>query len=370
MSLLTDFFPKSRGSGGVDSRKPNAEIALVAGGGGSGASPGDMTGASGGEILRGCIHLLAGCTYPVIIGAGGAVGGTDPTCLGLPTGVGSPGGSTSFGKYRAFGGAGASTSTQNNSPLETACADACTFFTYAYSSTNNGLGGSGAFSLNDCQHVNTLQHTCAVRFCRNGVVVGNIQTLHGCENNNTFVDLQVYPLFDHASLFGSRQIVGIETAPTSFTMPPPGAQPYDCTCKITTCNAHYGLCIGGAPHAVCTIGDQVDCYNVNLECIGFQGHCYKFGIQSRYSSRLTNNNPAPTNTGRCMELFMQPNFPNMGTAAKCKGCSGDSGIAVIVYDCSLGAATAPGALDCTPITGPQGYRSYVFEGPGTFTLPS
>ena len=64
---------------------------------------------------------------------------------------------------------------------------------------------------------------------------------------------------------------------------------------------------------------------------------------------------------------------NMGTGGLLRGQNGDSGIAIVVYNCDLGAATIgptpTNALDCTPVTGPQGYRSYVFEGPGTFTLP-
>lgn len=372
MSLLTDFFPKASAGGGVDSRKPNAEIVLVAGGGGSGASPGDMAGGSGGEILRGCVHLLVGCTYPVTIGAGGAAGGTDPSCLGLPTGVGSPGGATSFGKYKAFGGAGAATFTCVSTPPTTSCADACTYFDAAYPTTNNGYGGSGSFGFTPYYHPNVIQRTCAVRFCRTGVVVGNIQTLHGCENWPTFQCFQQYPRLDNASLFGGRKIVSHEAIPPTspciplLPSPSPGALGY--TIKMTTCNEFYGMCIGGAPHVVCSIGFQADCGDQLQDfCnMGFLGNCYKFGVQSRYSSRIN----IPADTGRCLTLFMQCNYPNMGTAGVIRGCAGDSGIAVIVYDCSLGSATAPGALDCTPVTGPQGYRSYVYQGPGTFTIPS
>ena len=49
--------------------------------------------------------------------------------------------------------------------------------------------------------------------------------------------------------------------------------------------------------------------------------------------------------------------------------NGDEGVVYIVYDCNLGAASStPGAVDCTPVTGPQGYRSYRYTSSGSFTL--
>ena len=103
---LTDFFPRQ--SGGIDSQKPNSELFLV--GGGGGGSYEDVPGSAGGELYRGCIYLAPQCTYTVTIGAGGAGGSTlDISCKGTPDGVGSPGGTTCFGKHKAYGGAGSAT---------------------------------------------------------------------------------------------------------------------------------------------------------------------------------------------------------------------------------------------------------------------
>ena len=62
-----------------------------------------------------------------------------------------------------------------------------------------------------------------------------------------------------------------------------------------------------------------------------------------------------------------PGFP-FNSDLRIQG-NGDAGVVYIVYDCNLGAASStPGAVDCTPVTGPQGYRSYRYTSSGSFTL--
>ena len=397
MSLLTDFFPKAGGGGGIDSQTPNAELAIVGGGGGSGAAGDDRSGASGGEILRGCIYLAPQCTYTVTIGAGGAAGGTDPLCIGLPTGVGSPGGTTCFGKYKAYGGAGALTIDTavlpTGCPAGDRCLTACDCGFFAMSA-NNGLGGTGAYMyVGCCAFSATIQQTCSVRFCRNGVVGGNFQMLTDMSDSINFLAnspapnpqiVDVYPYGQMYSIFGNRRITDVGVDDNEARAPYLGPT-LNCTniCRTNVCNSFYGLEIGGAPYDSCHVGSYTGpgaCPTAQLVptiCIpnaDYLPQCYRFGTQNRYDSAYHTGFPSPDFPPQyremcCGKMLMQCNYSNMGTASRCTGCSGDSGIAVIVYDCSLGAATAPGGIDCTPVTGPQGYRSYVFNGPGTFTLP-
>ena len=69
--------------------------------------------------------------------------------------------------------------------------------------------------------------------------------------------------------------------------------------------------------------------------------------------------------------FTPPTGSKWDLCHSCYGLSatGDAGVVYVVYDCSLGAATStPGGVDCTPVTGPQGYRSYRYTSSGSFTL--
>ena len=380
---LTDFFPRQ--SGGIDSQKPNSELFLV--GGGGGGSYEDVPGSAGGELYRGCIYLAPQCTYTVTIGAGGAGGSTlDISCKGTPDGVGSPGGTTSFGKHKAYGGAGGAT---NFTDPTIDCSAI---------SIPGGLGGLGSGqpfyqpccpcipeideNFNSCFNCITpsvFVESRHFRTTREGAVTGAYASTRSQSANPTGANLPsaaFYCNFCHDNIFGRRYITGISTG-----------SGYDCTfntiCICIQSTFEYGLKIGGAPY------DGEFCAAINDDAITpLQTACgdirnatfsqanYVFGCsRSNWGCKQTLYTGPATQQCRIFARMahIQPNEVNMGAGAAFKGGNGDSGIALVVYDCNLGAATigpAPtNAIDCTPITGPQGYRSYVFEGPGTFTLP-
>jgi hypothetical protein len=75
---------------------------------------------------------------------------------------------------------------------------------------------------------------------------------------------------------------------------------------------------------------------------------------------------------RCYsDCFYPPNAIYPGAAGTATGgtctCSAGSGTIWVVYPCAYPAATAPGAIDCTPCV-KTGYRAYRFTSPGSFTL--
>ena len=376
MSNLSDFFGGISG-GGVDSKEANSTLYLV--GGGGGGSFENYPGAAGGELFKGCIRLESGCTYTVTIGAGGAGGGTNPACAGTPDGAGSPGGTTSFGKHRAYGGAGSATLFADT-PVP--CGGAGLGDLCLATVASGGLGGLGSgvprqnATLNPSVFADPVQNPAAtwcytcngdiysesrhLQYNRSGAVVGAVGFRF-----NTRYDTPANPAFTahfgaHDNIFSKRKIVNITEdpawTPTSNSNSVCAESEFD-----------FGLKVGGAPYCNAFCAYNAECFPATTP---FANTNYVFGCsRANYFDAWG----APITSTGISSNSIQPMATNMGTGGLLRGQNGDSGIAIVVYNCDLGAATIgptpTNALDCTPVTGPQGYRSYVFEGPGTFTLP-
>jgi hypothetical protein len=324
MSLLTQFFPKSP----VSRTDGNAQILLVGGGAGNGLS---CWGGGGGGTALICANIAKGTTYPVTVGAGGAAGCCSPTCFGASGGKGSPGGVTRFGEYVALGGGAAGHLCINpiwsSNGSCTLCGSAPIMFV-GVPSDNGGNGGTtvrfGAFDLNNSHSVLTTGQS---QFSVDAISVnGGLQT-----HDDGYVCSP-----QSCSRFGS--FLG---AATFVSQPSP-------TCCVFK-SPFYDLCVGNQPYSM-TFASPACVFNAGCTTIACSRYLYP---NSPYS-------------GTCLRI---PPNANTGHASLGFQVAGDSGVAIIVYPCPRGAATSsPGAVDCTPVTGPLGFRSYKFTSSGSFTL--
>jgi len=440
MSNLTDFFPQS--SGGSSSGK-NAAILLVGGGGGGGAGYIDIPatpcpagcfepdvcmgyGGGGGGVFVGHINITAGCTYPVVVGAGGACGCMKPDCAGEPGGAGGQGGLSRFGSYVTAGGGGAGTLCYSRTPSdptkyvangiganfgsfaksvlgscgpgynfvvcnvygEPTCPDGYTPQSRCGTQLGNSIditefhvyddesAGGGFQGLNQ-----NFYHCCDsdVRFRNVSVGQGNIaEVTNNCWTNGfnlvpTFYGLALIPC-DTCNPTCKERIIYCLGPTCSFpTRPDAGPNvswPTDLSSPATMCcmrkcgkwlavnwilgNSRIGRKMTGGTR------------NLSSLCCGYDPQC---------------NIPPVAHTGAggfnqaCRSTTYHAGGPcGCNFFCICNDCykhdaTGDAGVVYIVYDCDLGAATStPGATNCTPVTGPQGYRSYRYTSSGSFTL--
>lgn len=325
MSNLTTFFPKASTS----RTDGNAQLLLVGGGAGNGLS---CWGGGGGGAALICANIVKGTTYPVTIGAGGAAGCCSPTCFGAPGGKGSPGGMTCFGEYVALGGGAAGHLCINpiwgSSGSCTLCCHAPTMFVGVPSDN----GGNGGTTVRFGEYIPSNQYavftTGQSEFAVDAISVnGGLQTHDDGYNR-----------YGGGLRFGS--FLG---AATFVSQPSP-------TCCVFK-SPFYDLCVGSQPYSM-SFAAPACVFNASfttIACSRYLGPC----------------SCAPY-SGTCGAI---PPNANTGHASCRYQVAGDSGVAIIVYPCPRGAATSfPGAVDCTPVTGPLGFRSYKFTSSGSFTL--
>ena len=438
MSKLTDFFPQSSGSA-----SKNAAILLVGGGGGGSAgfvknvcpacpvpfNTSDICGGyggGGGGVYIGHIDITEGCTYPVVVGSGGACGCLKPDCAGEPGGAGSPGGLSRFGSFVVGGGGGAGTlCVKHYSPTVDGH---CCYYGQPTKMVGNKVGANmGSFGKGKCCY----DGCCAISHCP-------IKHHNGNERGN-HVDLTEFHVYDECSAGGGFQghhmgcisptcdiyhrnfsigmgakaltptgcwSGGWELVPTFY-----GLAVIPCDTCNSACKERIVYCCGptccysptgpNRPDTPPTVCSEWTCNTCMIECGKWIATNWVLG-NSRIGYK-TGMGPAaavPDGPLCCMENLhcMMPPIANTGAGGfnhicpanrPCfqgftpigNGCfcssnpcyafsaTGDAGVVYIVYDCSLGAASStPGAVDCTPVTGPNGYRSYRYTSSGSFTL--
>lgn len=448
MSNLTDFFPQSSGS----SSSKNAAILLVGGGGGGGAGAvcicntpcpevsgtNDICtgfGGGGGGVYVGHLNITEGCTYPVVVGAGGACGCLKPACAGEPGGAGSPGGLSRFGSFVVGGGGGAGTLCVTGGGAGRTGVECYQGQTTKYVANKVGanFGSFGKGKVSGCGPSYEIPYclwgepTCTASY--------KSFDEHGL-NLGVNVDITEFHVYDEASAGGGFMGVYMGCAPPS---------PYetfarnysvgqgdfvnvtsDCWCfGWELVPNFYGLavipcdtCDSSSKERIVYCCSPTCCYpgrpdggpNSSFSpgcaaCTSCMVACGKW-IASNWTLGNSRNQhmhgycqttnswpsmqfsncliPPVANTGsggfnqRCPgtcprnNQFTPPTGPSKWDLChSCYGLSatGDAGVVYVVYDCSLGAATStPGGVDCTPVTGPQGYRSYRYTSSGSFTL--
>jgi hypothetical protein len=432
MSNLTDFFPQSSGSS-----SKNAAILLVGGGGGGSAGfvknlnpacPVSFNtaetcggyGGGGGGVYIGHLDITEGCTYPVIVGSGGACGCLKPDCAGEPGGAGSPGGLSRFGSFVVGGGGGAGTlCVKRYTPTYSGF---CCFYCQPTKMVGNKVGANmGSFGKQKCAYQGCI-----------AIPISPVQHGEGNERGH-HQDLTEFHVYDECSAGGGFQ--GLFTgcaSPTcdmyhrnySVARGAKAVTPTGCwTGGWELVPSFYGLavipcdtCNPGCKERIvyccgptCQYPGRPDggpsstwtCNQCMPVCGKWIATNWELG-NSRIGFKKGMDSLAAVIDGSlcCMESpwCMMPPVANTGAGGFNHMCpanrpcfpgftpigngsfdasnpsyafsaTGDAGVVYIVYDCSLGAASStPGAVDCTPVTGPQGYRSYRYTSSGSFTL--
>jgi len=425
MSRLSDFFSLSDTSSTTTTpTDANAWVLLVGGGGGGGAGFKQICcpaqnfygcigfGGGGGGVYTGGFRICPGVSYPVVVGAGGACGCLKDECAGEPGGAGSNGGISRFGNCIVMGGGGAGTicfeycgssptpalrpgagkfvdnkhGANSGSIMRDYCGPTCGVFQdrnvnnhlnvmgsidgFRADSTDSAGGGiyilhSGKFApgnpiLNSCIMSRQVQFSVA-----DGYILECNPTNDSWELKSTFFGLKLIPEIPTCPDF-----VMYCCTPTTI---PPGSLP--APCGGDSCLDCYGYCYKKIPAANYQLG-----VSRNQEACSLGSPC------------CPGATPNPITYGACNSL-LQPHIANTGAGGLNQYCpghpcypavcnnyncvpspfhwsaTGTDGVVYIVYDCDLGAASStPGAVDCTPVTGPQGYRSYRYTSSGSFTL--
>jgi len=323
MSTFTQFFPTGGGGGGGGGNETPGgfkipqdgipvEILGVSGSGGRGASPGYTgSGGSGAVFHANNYHVQPGCTVPITIGGGGAVGG-------CPCGQGTQGGTTSFNyslkPIGVEGGGGGGT-----------CCD-------GPPSSNGCPGGNGGQAM--CGVTPTQNCNCSC---------GGEGLYH--TKKNSFVCSQVF------CCPSSTSVAVIKDSDAQFQKEPWGHKAgfpasnatYKCCWPGWVCNASITGTSGGNATFVQTVAAPgCSC------CIIIPGQYYRSGI----SGTMTEYN-APGTFG----------YSAPGSA----GCPGGL---IIQWATAFGAAPPtgfPGAVNISPQT--PGYYTYCFTSSGSIEIP-
>lgn len=372
MSNLTDFFPSSSGA----STGNNALLIMVGGGGGAAIGAAFNCGAAGGDILCTFLSLQPGVTCPIVVGAGGAAGCTNPTCCGQPGGVGGNGGHSSFGNLRAPGGGGAGTQfTCTVCIPATPYSGGCTL-TCVPTLSGGGVGAS---------HI-TGHYTRALRslpLSYSGIVgsIARRSNYYLCfadGGNPVFNPLpngSPQPsivdqwgskvLCNYPTILFANRMVTCTATPTPVATLKPGCPGTYCQMCRVVCSNHYNVQLGGNPYSQSAVGD------------GCSPICqFPFTFVDFWPSYcLTEYNIANNSLGCTRFSGLQccchsiPNNSNTGHSGKIAGCNGDSGVVVLFYPTTIPAATSfPGGIDCTPVSCPFGMRAYKFTSSGSITI--
>lgn len=428
MSNLTDFFPSSSGS---SENNAWILLVGGGGGGGAGirvccySPPGTGSihygclgfGGGGGGVYVGGFQICPGVSYPVVVGAGGACGCMIDACIGEPGGAGSSGGLSRFGNCIVMGGGGSGTFCyQYCGPAPSDCRLKEGKIVPNKNGANTGTmmrnipGGicAGCAYRNERAYMLTRNAIDGFRVDSNDSAGGGIQVPYdeqfagcsppsnGCLRQcvtswsvaNGYV-LQCNPTKDSwelKSTFFGLKIVPDSTAPTCTghivycctpTTIPPGTNPGACGGDI--CAGCRGKGLGYFPAAGFNLG-----VSRNVERCQPKSPCCSdatgtfIPIDSSWSTCTIQLEPHIANTGNGGMNHIcsgHPCYPILNTGFNCEGspffwsATGRDGVVYVVYDCSLGAASStPGAVDCTPVTGPDGYRSYRYTSSGSFTL--
>jgi len=420
MSNLTDFFPSSSGSS-----ENNAWVLLVGGGGGGGAGMVNCCKASiynpagtiygclgfgggGGGVYVGGFQICPGVSYPVVVGAGGACGCMKNECAGEPGGAGSNGGISRFGNCIVMGGGGAGTFCWNYCAAPTGTAlsiqegkivdnkhgansgSMMRFMCYCQTCINRNCNGYmltqstiDGFRVDSIDSAGGgMQAVYQCMYCCPGTAAQQVQKQYQVNVGDGYI-LECNPTNDSwelkSTFFGLKVIPEQPTCPSFVlycctpTTIPPGTNP--APCGGDACAPCYGFKYKYIPAANYQLG-----VSRNQEKCSLGSPCFCACTACCVTYRTCNNlmQPHIANTGAGGLNQICPGHPDYTTLCNGWNCApspffwsatGTDGVVYVVYDCSLGAASStPGAVDCTPVTGPDGYRSYRYTSSGSFTL--
>ena len=425
MSRLSDFFSSSNTSSTTTTTptEDNAWVLLVGGGGGGGAGMVNVCtgttirenigfGGGGGGVYVGGFQICPGVSYPVVVGAGGACGCLKDECAGEPGGAGASGGISRFGNCIVMGGGGAGTfcwcATSLPSGYENGMCDGKivpnkhgansgnmqrmpTDFTgiflnrniNGYQLTRSGIDGfradsataggggmqtfyTGPFSPPSVPDFR-LRSQKVENSVGDGFIVECNPTNDSWELKSTFFGLKLIP--DAVNSTCPNRVMYC-CNPTTI---PPGTNPNpQGGDNLAFC---YGFSNGYIPAGHYQLG-----VSRNSERCAFGSPCFCGQYAQNFSFYgcpfLMQVHIPNTGIGGLNQLCPgHPDYPKVNNPRSSApapfffSATGGDGVVYVVYDYDLGAASStPGAVDCTPVTGPQGYRSYRYTSSGSFTL--
>ena len=339
MSVISQFFPSGGGGGGGGNESPTGikipqdgipvQILGVSGAGGPGGSGGsDGMGGRGALFHTTNYHVQPGCTVPITIGAGGAVG---PQC---PCGQGGGGGTTSFNydilPISVEGGGGGS----KGSPCGCNQYGACPGGTGGGAKFNPGCPGNQQICAGEgkyYQKITEVESNSLFCWC------------NGC----SWASTQTFKTSDAQMLKYSWGVKGgFPGLPADKTPSPLG---YNICCEgdsgHNAGNTFRYFCMTNPGNMGCPI-DRYRC----AVCV-----CTGVAYRSEITGDINEYGPGCDNT------FGYQGGP---TAAGCAG-----GL-VIQWATAFGAAPPtgfPGATDISPST--PGYYTYCFTSSGSIVLP-